>query len=287
VAGRQNKVCLDYFEFDCHMDEKVRLIQAEYGLKGFAVFVKLLQEIYGGCGYYCEWTQDRELLFASENGMNGGSQQLLGDIVAACIRRNIFSERLFKKYGILTSSGVQKQYLKATVKREVVELKKEYLLISVPINMKNVVINSISGGRNSIFDTENAQSRVEKSREDSKNNSCKADAVALFERLWKLYPVKKGKGQVSDAKKMKLLEVGFDEMNRAIERYKAELAKDSDWRKPQNGSTFFNSGYVDYLDANYSPSPDRKGKKPVKNQFNSYEQREYDMDELERELLGG
>ena len=40
-------------------------------------------------------------------------------------------------------------------------------------------------------------------------------------------------------------------MARAIDRYKADLEKDSGWRKPQNGSTFFNSGYVDYLDANY------------------------------------
>ncbi len=162
MAGRQNKVGLDYFELDCHMDEKVRLVQAEYGLKGFAVFVKLLQEIYGGYGYYCEWTQDRELLFASENGLSNGSLQLLKDIVSACIRRNIFSERLFTEYGILTSSGVQKQYLKATVKREVVELKKEYLLISIPENTKNVVINSISSGRNAISDTGNTQSREEK-----------------------------------------------------------------------------------------------------------------------------
>lgn len=166
MAGRQNKVGLDYFELDCHMDEKVRLIQAEYGLKGFAVFVKLLQEIYGGNGYYCEWTQDRELLFAAENGLSNGSQQLLGDIVSACIRRNIFSERLFKEYGILTSSGVQKQYLKATVKREVVELKKEYLLISVPENRGNVVIYSISGTGNEISSTGNAQSKEEKSREE-------------------------------------------------------------------------------------------------------------------------
>ena len=164
MAGRQNKVGLDYFELDCHMDEKVRLIQAEYGLKGFAVFVKLLQEIYGGYGYYCEWTQDRELLFASENGLSNGSLQLLKDIVSACIRRNIFSERLFTKYGILTSSGVQKQYLKATVKREVVELKKEYLLISIPENTKNVVINSISSGRNAISDTGNTQPANKKSR---------------------------------------------------------------------------------------------------------------------------
>lgn len=286
MAGRQNKVGLDYFELDCHMDEKVRLIQAEYGLKGFAVFVKLLQSIYGEHGYYCEWTQDTELLFASENGLNNGSLQLLRDIVSACIRRNIFSERLLKEYGILTSSGVQKQYLKATVKREVVELKKEYLLISVPKNRKNVVINSISDGRNSISVGRNEQRRVEKSREENKNTMCKADACALFEKLWKLYPNKRGKGQVSVTAKQRLLKIGYEEMSRAIERYMADLEMDSDWRKPQNGSTFFNSGYVDYLDSNYKkPDPPKKNKSS-QIRFNNFKQREYDIGALEKELLG-
>ena len=282
MAGRQNKVGLDYFELDCHMDDKVRLIQAEYGLKGFAVFVKLLQEIYVGNGYYCEWTQDRELLFASENGLNSGSLQLLKDIVSACIRRNIFSERLYKEYGILTSSGVQKQYLKATVKREVVNLKKEYLLISIPENNKNVVINSISSDKNSISVGRNEQSIVEKSREENKNIMCNADASALFEELWKLYPVKKGKGQISIAAKQRLLKVGHDEMIRAIDRYKSELEKDKDWRRPQNGSTFFNSGYVDYLDANYEPSKTNNVKRCG---FNDFEQRQYDYEALEKALL--
>ncbi len=75
----------------------------------------------------------------------------------------------------------------------------------------------------------------------------------LFAELWKLYPVKKGKGQVSAAAKQRLLKVGHDEMVRAIGRYKAELAKDSEWMRPQNGSTFFNSGYLDYPDADYVP----------------------------------
>ena len=88
-------------------------------------------------------------------------------------------------------------------------------------------------------------------KEKNNNTMCKADALALFESLWKLYPVKKGKGQVSIAAKQRLLKVGYEEMARAIDRYKADLEKDSGWRKPQNGSTFFNSGYVDYLDANY------------------------------------
>ena len=200
MAGRQNKVGLDYFELDCQMEEKVRLIQAEYGLKGFAVFVKLLQRIYGENGYYCEWTQDSELLFMSENGLDSGCLQLLREIVSACIRRNIFSERLLKEYGILTSSGVQKQYLKATVKREVVDLKKEYLLISVPKNRTNVVINSISSYGNSINDGINSHSRVEKSilnhcaPEPHDRNFDKEDQLKKdFEIIYGIYPKKKGK----------------------------------------------------------------------------------------------
>lgn len=200
MAGRQNKVGLDYFELDCQMEEKVRLIQAEYGLKGFAVFVKLLQKIYGERGYYCEWTQDSELLFMSENGLDSGCLQLLREIVSACIRRNIFSERLYKEYGILTSSGVQKQYLKATVKREVVDLKKEYLLISVPKNRTNVVINSISSYGNSINDGINSHSRVEKSilnhcaPEPHDSNFDKEEQLKKdFEIIYGIYPKKKGK----------------------------------------------------------------------------------------------
>ena len=91
------------------------------------------------------------------------------------------------------------------------------------------------------------------SDESHSNKPSKAEINAFFESLWSIYPVKKGKGQVSDAKRKALYEIGEDEMHRAIHRYLTELEKDADWRKPQNGSTFFNSGYVDYLDANFEP----------------------------------
>ena len=116
----------------------------------------------------------------------------------------------------------------------------------------------------------------------NKKTMCKsADADALFERLWSLYPHKRGKGQVSKASKRRLLDIGFDEFQRAIDRYKADLDKET-WKKPQNGSTFFNSGYVDYLDANYTPIKSSGAKK---NGFNNCSQREYDFDELEKVLL--
>lgn len=108
-----------------------------------------------------------------------------------------------------------------------------------------------------------------------------AIAKSMFERLWKMYPNKKGKGQVSDTQKKRLLAIGEDKLVKAIERYSFELQKDADWRKAQYGSTFFNSGYVDYLDENYVPG---KTAKP-QNSFNNFSQRSYDYDELERDML--
>lgn len=108
-----------------------------------------------------------------------------------------------------------------------------------------------------------------------------AIAKSMFERLWKMYPNKKGKGQVSDTQKKRLLAIGEDKLVKAIERYSFELQKDADWRKAQYGSTFFNSGYVDYLDENYVPG---KTEKP-QNSFNNFSQRSYDYDELERDML--
>lgn len=121
-----------------------------------------------------------------------------------------------------------------------------------------------------------------KDKEKDKNTMCVANA--LFERLWKLYPNKKGKGQVSDAQKKRLLAIGEPTLVKAIERYSLELQKDADWRKPQNGSTFFNSGYEDYLDGNYVPGESKP--KVKKNQFAANcPQRDYNMDDLERQLL--
>ena len=77
------------------MDDKIKTIQAEFGLKGFAIVVKLWQMIYREHGYYCEWDNDRELLFKSEEGLESGSN-LVKQVIDACIKRDIFSKELFE-----------------------------------------------------------------------------------------------------------------------------------------------------------------------------------------------
>lgn len=94
------------------------------------------------------------------------------------------------------------------------------------------------------------QVTTNKNIKNIKNNTI----VDFFDQIWKLYPKKEGKGQVSLTQKKKLYNIGLEEMTRAIERYK-KAKEGTDRKYLQNGSTFFNSGYVDYLDANYEDKP--------------------------------
>ena len=165
--ARPVKEGLDYFTLDCNMNDKIKLIEAEFGIKGFAIIVKLYQKIYSERGYYCEWNEDVALLFiASLGGNSGVSKSLIDIILAVSIRRGIFSQELYEKYGILTSKRIQEQYFDAVSRREKVEVEKEYLLVKVCKNMVIASNNSINVNNNYLNVDRNTQSREEKSREE-------------------------------------------------------------------------------------------------------------------------
>lgn len=85
----------------------------------------------------------------------------------------------------------------------------------------------------------------------------------FFEMIWQLYPKKEGRGAVKKTQKEKLFKIGLEEMTRAVSRYiKAKAGEDRKYLKM--GSTFFNSGYVDYLDANYQVEKPTEESGPTK-----------------------
>lgn len=112
----------------------------------------------------------------------------------------------------------------------------------------------------------------------------KREAAQLFEKLWEQYPCKRGKAKVSDSARLKMLKAGADQMQRALSRYLHDLERES-WRKPQNGSTFFTSGYIDYLDSNYAPAPEQSRSQAAGTKFNNFQQRDMDIASMERQLL--
>ena len=276
------KVGINAFLLDCRTNENISEIEAEYGVKGFAVVVRLWQKIYSEKGYYCEWSGRSPLLFLSDwfGGNSGVTCSLINEIVDRCLNNGIFNAEMYEKYSILTSVRMQTQYFDVVKRREEILVQKEYLLVSVD-KIKGIAYkNDVSVCRNQKNVCRNDISKGKVSKANNKNNMCKADALALFERLWKLYPSKKGKGRVSDTQKVKLLKIGYEEMSRAIERYE-RYVESVDYLQWQNGGTFFNSGYIDYLDANYTEQKQKK----IKNSFNDFPQREYDFDDLERQIL--
>lgn len=301
--ARPVKEGLDYFELDCHMEEKVRLIQAEFGLKGFAIVVKLYQKIYGGFGYYCEWNEDSLLLFMSENGVSSRDEKnLISEIVAACIRRNIFSEKLFNEFGILTSYGVQKRYLNAVSRREKVELIKEYLLVSVGKNQDNVCINSINVNRNSVNVCSNSQSREEKSREDNNIVATPAEpkpATVSFQdgsfeircvdmiinSCLKTFPNSKVPRTISEKQKWA---IEIDRMKRIDKRSEEDIVNaldyaltDSFWQTNIRSAKKFREKFETLI----VQSRKNRNRGNIKNSFNNFTQNIYDFDELEKELL--
>jgi len=109
---------------------------------------------------------------------------------------------------------------------------------------------SINGESNNEETAKKQQLPTNKNDKNDKNK----EYGHLFEHLWLLYPRKKGKGNVSDTQKRRLYEIGKDHMERCISRFKKEMeAEARPLDKYPYGSTFFNSGYIDYLDENYEP----------------------------------
>lgn len=156
---------IEYFPLEVYLDEKFELIEAEFGLTGFGVVVKLLQKIYGGQGYYIEWTNEVALLFAKRIGLGGSA---VSEIVTASIRRGIFDKTLYEKYGILTSSGIQKRYFEIVSRRKNVEVKKEYLLFCADKFSKNVNISTQNVSKKEENVCISKQSKGKESKENNK-----------------------------------------------------------------------------------------------------------------------
>lgn len=166
---------IDYFPLDVILDEKFDLIEAEYGLTGFGVIVRLLQEIYGKAGYYIEWTTEVALLFARKVGLGGN---VVSEIVEASIRRGMFDREKYDKYHVLTSRGIQKRYFEAVSRRKVLEVDENILLVNVALLCPNVDIRA----KNVNIFSENAnipkQSKVEERRvKESKEEKPRVSAL--------------------------------------------------------------------------------------------------------------
>ena len=143
--ARTNKVGIDYFPLDTGFftDDKLQLVESEFGIEGSYIALRLLCKIYReGCFY--RWGEDQCLLFAKSIGMQGVTARLTAQVVAALVRREFFSKKLFDRYGVLTSKGIQQRYFEATRRYNRVEAVAEYTLVNLS-GYDNVHLTTLSG----------------------------------------------------------------------------------------------------------------------------------------------
>lgn len=180
--ARPFKEGLEYFPLDCDIDQndKIALIEAQHGIVGFGVAIKLLMKIYNN-SYFYEWTEKEQLLFSRRVNVNINEVNV---IINDLVKWDFFDEKLFKDEKILTSKGIQRRYLEAVGRRQKVKMLKKYLLLDEDIvNVyKNLVIVDINPLSSGVNDNISTQSKVKKSKvkeSKEKNNNC----CSLYEKL--------------------------------------------------------------------------------------------------------
>lgn len=154
--ARPLKQGVEYFPLDVHLDNKFKFIEIKFGLEGFAVVVKMLQQIYAQ-GYWMSWGEDEMTLFSSENKLDFDR---LSSITDECIKRDIFNKEIYEMHGVLTSRGIQSRYKEIVRRRKEVNVVEEYLLID-NLERVNDVINPSEGKRD---DDKSTQSKVKESK---------------------------------------------------------------------------------------------------------------------------
>lgn len=176
---------LAYCPLDCQNSRKIKSFIYEFGNKGFGVYIRLMQEIYGKEGYYMSVDKYGLLSLAKEYdvGYNG-----LCEIIQGLIRYGIYDKEMYDKNRILTSSVIQKYYLHA--KKTNIQLNKNYILESIIPYIEKM---RQFAGKNQ----EKAQRKEKKTKTDNNYYEGKSDCITdernqpdpQIKKFSKIYPL--------------------------------------------------------------------------------------------------
>ena len=130
--ARPLKDGVGYFpkDTDFYSDDKVKLLRAEFGAKGMYLLDYILCEIYGKEGYFMKWDKSRCFLVSDGAGC-GCSPSFVEEVVTASVRCQLFDDSVFNNYGVLTSAGIQRRYVRMFTGRDHIRLIEEYFLLDV------------------------------------------------------------------------------------------------------------------------------------------------------------
>lgn len=272
--GAPNKKGLDYFPkmVDFYDDDKIFDLMDEYGPLGVVVYEVILTIVYAQ-GYYLEISEDKlsRMVIRRIGNKWVRNQKAVVQVIHRCAELGLFDERLLGQ-GVITSEGIQRRYYEIAVKRMKRQLYSDkYWLLKKNEDgepLLNAPKNQLSSEENGINSEETPLSspgspmKIKENKKRIYTPFPNPELEKLFQQFLtvqersgrKIYP------EQQQALRRQLENYGENDQERI---YIVNRAIARGWK-------------------NFWPAPRAK---PRKNNFNNFHQREYDFDELEKQLL--
>ena len=260
MAGAPSKDNLDYFPFDVGTinDRKFRKAKMKFGSLSIVIYIALLDLVYGDKGYYLDYSEDSKdgVLWEILNTLQGAYQpkvETIEEVIELLVACELFSGDQFNNK-ILTSKRIQQTFYKVTVERKMVNVNFDYWILSEnemkSMSSRSVILQQfVNRSSNSINQSINTKSQPINDTKESKVKESKVkESKALTTSEYDILVRKHGK-------------MLTDQYITKTTRYKCcNYSTIEKWIAEDAG-------------------------KAKKNQFNDINQRDYDMDKLEQQLL--
>ena len=242
-------------DVDFFSDKKIKILKARYGADGITLYMYLLCEIYKS-GYYLKIDDDFEFIVSDDLNMDSNKVK---QVLNFLLERSLFDNTLFQSDKILTSAGIQRRYqamVKARALKTPITVERFWLLQEEETETFIKVNPSLNN-------SENNPDNSKKNNDNSEKNDIKGK-----ERKGEyIYTAPPG--------------TYFEDPS-----LKEELSSMSD--KPEELTAIVKKSVMSGWKTFY-PLKKSRGKKTEakssKNRFNNFQQREYDFDDYEKQLL--
>ena len=268
-----------YFPFDIDFfeDNKIRILKARYKSDGVLIYLFLLCEIYRE-GYYIKVDDDFEYIISDELGID---QNKVKQVLNFLLKRSLFDNTLFSLDKVLTSAGIQRRYqlgIKERMRksRTPLEVGRYWLLNEEDTEpfIKCILFEDNPGkhrgfsGKNSLNSEKND---TKKSKVNNKNNNIAFEHPEL-EQAFQMY--------------LLVREHNYGEiLPEQIQALRDDLKTLSDKTEEQIAivKKATAGGYKGFYELK---ARKRKSGSRQKNKANNFSGRDYNMEKLERGLLG-
>ena len=271
--ARPIKKGLDYFPFDVGFfsEKKIKILKSRYGADGIVIYQYLLCEIYKENGYYLIVDDDFEYIISDDLNMEINKVK---QVINFLLERSLFNNKLFQSDKVLTSTGIQKRYqeaVKTKASKKAITIEKYWLLneeetaayIKVTLFNNKFEINSNKSEINSSLSEEKYHKEKKSKLKESKENIKYFSNENLNDVFRQFLELREQKGRQI---------VGY-QIQTLIERL--EQVADTDEEKIQAVKNAIAGDWSNF----YPVKKEQQNKKT----FN--DQRQYDYQALERQLI--